>query len=121
MAISCVEMLIGASTVTGLLASAAMAAQKKPANVFLFVLVSAAASFIIGAGLFRRKEWARMPLVFFSGYIILTKMLVFTGLMKFSGEIITFIPADLKNLISILYHFFVVVYFTRMSIKKEFT
>lgn len=120
-AIAYIEMLIGSATITGLMASAAIAAQNKPANVFIFVLVSAVISFIIGSGLLRFKEWARLFLVFFSGYIIVTKVLLFAGLLRFNGEIITMIPADFKNLISVAYHGFAIVYFTRIAVKKEFT
>lgn len=121
LAVAWTEMLIGVSTVMGLSASVVMSAQHKPFNVFVFVLASAWASFGIGLGVLFHKEWARMLLVFFSGYIILTKVLVFTGLMHFNGELITAVPTDIKNLISIAYHLFVIVHFTRMSVKKEFT
>lgn len=113
-------MLIGVTTVIGLSAALAMGQQHKPVNLFVFVVATSWISFGIGLGLLLYKEWARMVLVFFSGCIIVIKILIFAGLMHFNGEIITFIPTDWKNLISIAYHLFIVVYFTRMQVKKEF-
>ncbi len=118
--ISYLEMLIGVLTVTGLSISVVVDAQHKPFNVFVFVLASAWASFGIGLALSFYKEWARLAIVFFSGCIIVIKILILAGLMRFNGEIITAVPADFKNLISIVYHLFILVYFTRLSVKKEF-
>ncbi len=119
-AIAYIEMIISVVTVIGLSAAIAMGEQHKPCNVFVFVLVTAWVSFGIGLGILLYKEWARLVLVFFSGCIIVIKILIFAGLVRFNGEIITAVPADVKNLISIGYHLFIVVYFTRLSVKKEF-
>ena len=118
--IAFVELAIGISTIIGLLTSASLHLSKKPANVFIFVILSAMISTAIGIGLFKCREWARTAIVFFSGYIILTKVLVFAGLMHFNGEIIAFIPTDLKNYISIAYHAFLFIFFSRKSAKIHF-
>ncbi len=118
--IAYIEMLIGVVTVIGLSAAIAMGEQHKPFNVFVFVLVTAWMSFGIGLGLLLYKEWARLVLVFFSGCIIVIKILIFADLMRFNGEIMTLVPTDVKNLISVAYHFFIVIYFTRQAVKKEF-
>lgn len=119
-AVAVAEMLIGASTITSLAVTSILDAQYKSLNVLIFVLLSAGLSFIIGVGLYRREEWARVLLVFFSGYIIVIKILIFAGLMSFNGEILTFVPTDAKNIISIAYHGFAVCFFTRGAVKKEF-
>jgi len=119
-AIAYFEMTISVVTVIGLSAAIAMGEQHKPFNVFVFVLVTAWMSFGIGLGLLLYKEWARMTIAFFSGCIIVIKILIFAGIMHFNGEIITFIPTDVKNMISIMYHLFLIVYLTRISVKKEF-
>jgi len=113
-------MLIGVLTVTGLSISVVADTQHKPFNVFVFVLLTAWMSFGIGLGLLFYKEWARLVLVFFSGCIIVLKILIFAGLIRFNGEIMTILPTDVKNLISIAYHLFLIIYFTRISVKKEF-
>lgn len=115
-----IEMLIGVSTVIGLSASVVIGVQHKSANVFAFVIATAWISFFLGLGLGYYKEWARTLLVFFSGYIIITKILMFAGLLRFNGEIITFVPADLKNIMSIFYHTALIFYLTRTSVKKTF-
>ena len=107
-------------TMAGLAWATAVLAQAKPFNVLMFVLLTAGLSFTIGVGLWRREEWARVLLVFFAGYVVLTKVLIFAGLMHFNGELVTLVSADLKNMISIAYHVFVMVYFERSVVKKEF-
>jgi hypothetical protein len=118
--IAVTELLIGLSTISSLITSSLLDACKKPLNVFLFVLVASMTSIAIGMGLFKRWRWAWLLLVFFSGYIVLTKVLLLFGLLIFNGEIITFIPSDIKNYISIFYHAFVVVYFTRKNVRRQF-
>ena len=118
--IAFIELLIGLSTVFGLTTYTVLSLSTKPLNVFIFVLLCAVISSMIGAGLFDRREWARVLLVFFSGYVIITKAMVFAGLLQFNGEIMTFIPAGLKNCASVLYHGFVLIFFTRKSVKGRF-
>jgi len=115
-----IELSIGEATIFGTTVSTLLLLAKKSPNVFIFVILSATASAVIGIGLYHYKEWARMLLVFFSGYIIVTKMLVFANLLHFNGEIITFISTGLKNYISIAYHAFVMLFFTRQATKKCF-
>jgi hypothetical protein len=118
--IAVIELLIGLSTISSLMTSYLLDVSKKPLNVFIFVLATSITSACIGVGLFKRHRLAWLLLVFFSGYIVLTKMLLLTGLMIFTGEIIKFIPMDLKNYISIAYHTFIVFYFTRKSVRTQF-
>lgn len=118
--IAVIELLIGLSTISSLVTSCILDASRKPLNVFIFVLATSITSAFIGLGLFRRHRLAWLLLVFFSGYIVLTKILLLTGLMIFTGEIITFIPMDIKNYISIAYHSFIVFYFTRKSVRTIF-
>lgn len=115
-----IELLIGLSMSFGLLAYSLLSISKKPLNVFIFVLLSATISTIIGAGLLNYREWSRNLLVFFSGYVILTKILIIAGLLRFNGEIIAVIPAGFKNCISILYHGFVILFFNHKTVKGYF-
>lgn len=102
-----VEVLIGVTTLVG-----SFAAQMgfisghfgKPYNVYVFVVVTATISFVLGVGLLSRSEWARKLLMFFSGYIMLTKALISAGLMSFSGVILTVIHPWTRDVVSGLYH-----------------
>lgn len=118
--IALIELAIGTITIFGLTGSALFCLSKKPPHVFIFVLVCAIISSVIGMGLVKYKEWARVLLVFFSGYIILTKVLIFLDLMHFNGEMMTLVPVGIKNLISITYHGFILLFFTRTAAKKHF-
>ena len=118
--IAFMELLIGLCTLFGLLTYSLLSISKKPLNVFIFVLLSATISTIIGSGLLNYREWSRNLLVFFSGYVILTKILIVAGLLRFNGEIITFIPTGFKNCISILYHGFIVIFFNQKTVKGYF-
>jgi hypothetical protein len=118
--IALIELLIGLITIIGLFISQAAAFPQKPLNVFIFVLVAAATSSAIGIGIFKRWRWAWLLLVFFSGYIVITKIMLLTGLLIFTGEIIAVIPMEMKNYISIAYHSFIVLYFTRKRIRNDF-
>lgn len=115
-----IELLIGLSTFISLIACAALSISKKPLNVFIFVIASATISAILGVGIINYKERARVILVFFSGYIVLTKILVIAGLLQLCCDIITFIPVHLKNGTSIIYHLFIALFFTRQNVKRHF-
>lgn len=115
-----IELFIGVVTLSGLAASLFLSLPVKPLNVFLFVLISAVISTAIGVGILTHRRWARTLLVFFSGYIIITKVLIFANLLHFSGEIITFVSSDIKNTISLCYHGFVLIFFTRLDVKTYF-
>ena len=115
-----IEILIGVTTLVASNAICLMASYCKPLNVAVFVYSSSIVSTVLGVGLLKFKNWARTLLIFFSGYILLTKLLIFGGLLVFNGELLTYIPRDTKNIISIIYHASIIVTFTRYSIKKCF-
>lgn len=119
-AIAAVEVMIGLITIIGLVTYAFMSISTKPMNVFVFVLVTAAISAALGMGLFNYRPWARTLLVFFSGYIVLMKIMIFFGLLRFNGEIVTSIPAGIKNAVSVFYHCFIISFLTRRDVKKLF-
>ena len=118
--IAFVEVAIGLVTITGLAVSLALSLSTKSPNVFIFVLISATISCAIGLGLFGRRGWARSALVFFSGYIVITKLMLFAGILKLNGQMVTVIPDIIKNTVSFIYHGFMVVFFTRSAVKEYF-
>ena len=119
-AISFIELFIGLITLFSLIIYFSLSISQKPLNVFIFVLISSLISILIGIGLLNYREWARRLLIFFAAYIVLTKILIFSNLLQLSGEIITFIPASLKDSISILYHSLIIVLLSRIDIKANF-
>ena len=76
----------------------------KPFSVYVFVVVSAVISFVLGVGMLSYRDWARKLLIFFSGYIVLTKVMIYTKLLTFSGDILTIIPVWSKDMVSVFYH-----------------
>jgi len=107
--IALVEILIGLITLLGLTISVFGIAESKPVNVFIFVLVSACISVILGIGLLKKKIWAHKLLIFFSGYIIITKILIFAGILQLTGELLKVVPPVMQNILSAIYHIFVIV------------
>ncbi len=116
--IAIIELMIGFGTLSGIAWYTHLALQAKPMNVLVFVTAAAAASAILGMGLFEKRKWAATLLVFFSGYIILNKAMIAGGLLHFNGEIITSIPLDIKNLVSILYHSSLILFLARPSVRN---
>jgi len=119
-ALGLIELFIGLVTITSLLTYSILSLSKKPLNVFIFVLTSSITSIILGCGLWRMRGWARSLLLFFSGYIVLTKFLMFAGLLRFNGEIITFVPYSVKNTISVAYHILIMLFLSLQATKGYF-
>ena len=117
--IASIEVFIGLFTLSGMAFYIHLGRLAKPPNVLTFVTVTAVVSTLLGLGLFRRKRTAVTLLVFFSGYIILTKVMVATGLIHFNGAILAYLSTDLKNLVSALYHLLLIVFLTKSSVQKE--
>lgn len=119
--IAYLELIIGSLTLVSLIILSLLSASRKPLNVFIFVFISSTISVIIGLGLFAHRNWARKTLFFFSTYILLTKVLIFLNLLHFEGEIITCLPGSLKDIVSFLYHSWILLFFNRESVKKIFS
>ena len=113
--IAWIEILIGAVTLISssmVQFTGVFAAQPKPANVYIFVVLTAIMAVAFGVGLLYDGKWAVRLLIFFSGYVILTKILAYTGLLSFKGAIITIVPVAFKDGVSILYHSILIVFLT---------
>jgi uncharacterized protein YybS (DUF2232 family) len=103
---------IGRNILTGFL--------PKPPNVLAFVIISSLISICLGAGILLKWPYARKFLLFFAGWVILSKILIFAGIIVLCCELETSIAPDVKNIISILYHGTVIAYFHSRAIKAEF-
>ena len=119
--ISLIEIAIGCCTIVGLAASSLFSLSNKSENVFIFVLLSAIISSSLGLGLYFFHNWARKLLIFFSGWVILTKILVLVGILQFSGELITAVSDPVKNTVSVLYHAAVIATLNSDRVRELFS
>lgn len=110
-AIGYIEVAIGICSFLGVMTvqfTSLYGFSQKPTNVFVFVVLSAGVSLLLGVGTLLRNKKACNLLIFFSGYVILTKLLKYAGLLKFNGDLITIFPSWAKDTMSFLYHIFVI-------------
>ncbi len=114
------EIAIGLVTLQSIPYFAGLGHTKPPGELF-FVLASSLFSFVLGVGILFRFNPARRLLIFFSGWIIVTKVLLFLGVMTLVSEVSTTIPIQIKNVISLVYHALLMLYLRHPLIKKEFT
>lgn len=119
--IASVELAIGITTLAGVAFYGLLGLSTKSASVALFVISSNLVSIALGAGLLNYRSWARVFLLFFSGYVILTKLFIFAGLIKLNGEIFLLLPGNLKDIISVLYHTFILISLNQRRTKTLFS
>jgi len=115
-----VEALIGLVTIISLIEAMFLWGATKPLGVFLFVFLSSLVSLVLGIGILRYQLWARKVLMFFAGYIILTKMLIFLHLILLSPPFEVLIPSPAKNSVSLVYHIGVILFFNSEKIRLYF-
>ncbi len=113
------EVAIGLVTLLSIPFFARLGLTKPPGELF-FVMASSLFSFVLGAGILFRFNPARRLLVFFSGWVIVTKILIFLGVMTFVSEVPVTVPIQIKNVISLFYHTLLILYLRHPLIKKEF-
>jgi uncharacterized protein YybS (DUF2232 family) len=115
-----IEIGIGTVTLAAIGRNLLAGVLPKPPNVLAFVVISSLISICLGAGILCRRPYARKFLIFFAGWVILSKILIFAGIIVLCCEMETTMAPDIKNIISILYHIAVITYFHSRSIKAEF-
>jgi len=129
------EILIGSITLFFNLIALALSINQKPVNVLIFVIMTGIASTLIGFGILNFKKMAYQLLLYFSSVILLSKILIFLGIIHLSGALevslhqaldipltvaLKNFMIDLKNAISIFYHSFIIYYLCRQNIKQIF-
>ena len=114
------EIFIGAATLAAVSLSLIEKISTKPTQVLIFVLVTAVTSAVLGLGILRHNLRCYRILIFFSLVVILSKILIFANIITLNGALETTVPADLKNIISLIYHSLLIFYFTRKSVKQSF-
>ena len=118
--IALTEILIGGITLLTLLSSLFSSVNTKTPNVLAFVFLTACTSATLGAGLLQSDKRAYELLIYFSSIIILSKVLIFADIIQLNGALETSISPTLKNIVSIFYHAFVIVYLKKKDIKTLF-
>ena len=118
--IGIIEIYIGGVTLVSNLLSVFLAANPKTPNVFWFVTVTGFLSTFIGIGILKLKQPAYQLLLYFASVIILSKILIFMNIIQLNGALETAVPTSIKNLISIFYHGFIVLYLSRRDVKTHF-
>lgn len=118
-AIALIEMFIGLFIPIDLIVAFFAANPSRPAPVYFFVGVTSLISVIIGLGLFKYKSWGRKILIFFAGYVIITKILIFSRLITFTGNTIDLIPVMEKDILSLIYHTALLVVLNLKSFTSE--
>lgn len=113
-----IEILIGVTISLSFIITSLISPPGRPKSVYWFVIITSVISIVIGAGLFKYKRWARIMLIFFAGYVAISKPLLFTNLVKFTGNTIEFMPTNLKDIFSFLYHCIILGVFNLKDIKK---
>jgi len=115
-----IEILIGAITLIALLISLISGRSTKSFEVLVFVFTTSIISLGLGIGLLRYSLTSYHLLLFLAAVIVLSKILIFANIISLNGALETTIPSPIKNIISIVYHGLLILYFKRPKIKKHF-
>ncbi len=118
---SLTEIGIGIATLGSILYNYFAHGYLKPINVLAFVTISSLISIGLGFGILKRLHLARKLLMFFAGWIVLSKILVFGGIIRLCCDLETSVPPEIKNIFSVAYHLGLICYFLQPRVKKEFT
>ena len=114
------EILIGGVTLLATFSSLVFSQNEKSLNVLIFVVLAAAASTVLGIGILQLKKLAHQSLIYFSSVIIFSKILIAGGIIQLNGALVTVIPGDVKDSLSLAYHTFIIIYLSRGQIRQLF-
>jgi len=115
-----IEIFIGSVTLTSTFISLMLNINTKTPNVLFFVIVSALLSTLIGIGIMQLSKEALWLLLYFSSVVFLSKTLIFMGIIQLNGALSTMIAPQVKNILSMLYHGFVILYLSRKELRTIF-
>jgi len=119
--IGIIEILIGGLTLIGTLGSLVLTFNTKTPNVLFFVIITAAASTLIGLGILRFKKEAYRLLLYFSSVILLSKALILLGIIHLNGALTPAGTGDIKEIISFLYHGYLIYYLRKEEVALLFS
>ncbi|MDD4957019.1 MAG: hypothetical protein PHH49_04690 [Candidatus Omnitrophica bacterium] len=91
----------------------------KPTGVFVFVAISAIIALVLGGGILCERKWAKKYLMYFSGYVIMLKVMAYMGVISMKGPIFVVFPLWIKDIISIVYHLAVIYFLSGITFTKS--
>jgi hypothetical protein len=118
--IGIIEIFLGGGALLGNIVTLALSENNKSLGVFCFVAIAGIISALLGVGLLKFRKEAYLILLYFSSVIILSKLLIFMGVIHLNGALETAIPGSIKNIISVIYHGLVIAYLNKPGIKQIF-
>lgn len=118
--IGLIECLIGLVTLGTIVLQPVIFSTSKTPAVLAFVGGTALISFAIGLGLLKRNERARAYLVYFSGYILIEKLLIFAGMLTLNGRILETVAGIPAERISFAYHAVIVAVLVHPKSREAF-
>jgi hypothetical protein len=118
--IGIIEICIGGLTLLTTWFSLIQGTNLKSPNVLLFVIVAATVSTSIGIGILKFKKIAYDLLLYFSSVVIFSKLLIFMGIIQLNGTLQTAVPSYFNDVVSVVYHAYVIYFLKQEEIKKVF-
>jgi len=118
--IGVIEVLIGTIAISSNTLSIIFSTNIKPPSVLVFVYVASSISILIGVGILRLNRHAYRLLLYFSEFIILSKILILLNVFELSGGLQSVFPSSISSFISIAYHGYVICYLKRRKIHQIF-
>jgi len=92
-----------------------------PPTVAVFLVSTALISLGLGIGILNHSLSAYHLLIFFSGTIILSKILILSNIISLNQTIASSVVPWLKNTVSVAYHSLLIFYFTRKPVIDVFS
>ena len=118
--IGIIEILIGGLTLVGTFGAIILGISTKTPNVLFFVITAATVSTLIGVGILQLKAEAYHLLLYFSSVILLSKILFLFDIIHLNGTLATAVPVPAQNIISFLYHGYVIYYLRKEDVRPIF-
>ncbi|MFH0839260.1 MAG: hypothetical protein V1893_03650 [Candidatus Omnitrophota bacterium] len=116
-----IELCIAVATLNTLYIAKFLRFCEKPVFIFVIVFIMALISLGLGIGILYRRERARKLIIFFSIYVLFNKIMIFAGMVTFSGAFEFLLPEPTKDVISFIYHVLLVAFFAFPKTKKVFS
>jgi len=87
-----------------------------PVTVATFLFATALISISLGIGILNYSRPSYYLLIFFSGVVVLSKILIFSKIISLNQTITSTLTPGVKNTTSLIYHSLLIFYFTRKSV-----
>ena len=117
--IGVLEILIGAASFLGVMAALARGHVIEQ-NILTFLVFTSSISTALGIGILKFNTTAYDLLIYFSSIVVLSKILLFTGIISLNGSPEGLVPASFRNIISVFYHLFLIYYLRSKNIHALF-